>query len=141
MSFNKKNIKEVDNILNILTKKIKDICTTLDINNKEDPINCLGLIEKKIIDQIGQLNKSNYNIVKKCEKILIEKKKKQNLKILQEKEKILDENKKKKILEKNFKKNIFRKDQFRSYLKKKVSNIEQSGSFDQEEEEYLRYFT
>ena len=141
LSFNKKNIKEVDNILNILTKKIKDICTTLETDNKENPINCLASIEKKIIDQIVQLNKYNYNLVKKCERNLIEKKKKKNLQILQEKEKILDENKKKKILEKNFKKNIFRKDQFRSYLKKKVSNVEQNGSFDQEEVEYLRYFT
>lgn len=134
-SSNKYN--KVDKIYDVLMKKIKDMTGLAD---KTEPPVLLTLIEDNLLSHLEKIQSIDKELLKKCERVHVEKRKLKAMKEFNEKMVKINEEKKKKVMLKNCVKYKKRRDNFRSYIQKKKEFDNEEDNLNAEEELERRYF-
>ena len=117
--------------------KIRDMTGQTD---KTEPSDLLTLVENNLLNNLNKITGIDKELLKKCERIHVEKRKLKAMKEFNEKMLKANEEKKKKVMLKNCVKYKKRKDNFRSYIQKKLEFDNEEDDLNAEEEMERRYF-
>jgi hypothetical protein len=123
LTYTSENINEIEQAIKAITNKINSLAGLVDLKTKASPFEILKELEAKISRDLQKINELDPELVRKYAKIILEDKKQQYVREIQEQEKQNDLKKVNKIRSKASKRSQGRKDVWRSYLKNKAPEV------------------
>lgn len=123
LTYTSENINEIEQAIKAITNKVNSLAGLVDLKTKASPFEILKELESKVSRDLIKISEMDPEVVRKYAKIILEEKKQQYVREIQEQEKQNDLQKVNKIRSKAYKRSQGRRDVWRSYLKNKAPEI------------------